>query len=157
MTTRKCSNIHMYSTEENTQQSPCGKCKFVILLSSHSDVPVITLKPTCLWCCKTLESPLDCKIKPVILKEINTECLLEGLMLKLRLQYFSQLMWRANSLEKTLMLGKTEGRRGWQMMRWLGGWHHRLNGHEFEQAPGDSSGQGSLAFCRHDWATEQQS
>ena len=57
-----------------------------------------------------------------ILKETNSEYSLEGLMLKLKLQYFGQLMWRADSLEKTLMLGKTEGkRRGWQRMRWLDG------------------------------------
>ena len=58
-----------------------------------------------------------------ILKETNPEYSLEGLMLKLKLQYFGHLMQRAKSLEKTLMLGKTEGRRrkGWQRMRWLGG------------------------------------
>ena len=58
-----------------------------------------------------------------ILKEISPEYSLEGLMLKLKLQYFGHLMWRADSLEKTLMLGKTEGRRrrGWQKMRWLDG------------------------------------
>ena len=58
-----------------------------------------------------------------ILKEISPECSLEGLMLKLKLQYFGHLMWRAHSLEKTLMLGKIEGRRrrGWQRMRWLDG------------------------------------
>ena len=56
------------------------------------------------------------------LKEINPEHSLEGLILKLKLQYFSHLMWRGNSLEKILMLGKTEGRRrGWQRMRWLDG------------------------------------
>ena len=61
---------------------------------------------------KTLESPLDCKeIKPVNLKEINSEYSLEGLMLKLKLQYFGHLIRGANSLEKTLMLEKTEGRR----------------------------------------------
>ena len=61
---------------------------------------------------KTLESPLDCnKIKPVILKEMNPDYSLEGLMLKLKLQYFGHLMQRVNSLEKTLMLGKIEGRR----------------------------------------------
>ena len=55
-----------------------------------------------------------------ILKEINALYSLEGLVLKLKLQYFGHLMQRANSLEKTLMLGKTEGkRRGWQRMRWL--------------------------------------
>ena len=70
---------------------------------------------------KTLESPFDCKeIKPVDLKEINPEYSLEGLMLKLKLQYFGHLMRRANSLEKTLMLGNIEDkRRGWQRMRWL--------------------------------------
>ena len=57
---------------------------------------------------KTLESPLDCKIKPVNSKEINPEYSLEGLMLKF--QYFGHLMKRANSLEKTLILGKIEGR-----------------------------------------------
>ena len=58
-----------------------------------------------------------------ILKEISPECSLEGLMLKLKLQYFGHLMWRANSFEKTLMFGKIEGRRrrGWQKMRWLDG------------------------------------
>jgi len=75
---------------------------------------------------KTLESPLDCKeIQPVHAKEINPEYSLEGLMLKLKLklQYFVHLMWRTDSLEKTLMLGKIEGRRrrGRQRMRWLDG------------------------------------
>ena len=57
-----------------------------------------------------------------ILKEINPEYSLEGLMLKLKLQYFGHLMWRTDSFEKTLMLGKIEGRRrGWQRMRWLDG------------------------------------
>ena len=58
-----------------------------------------------------------------ILKEISPGCSLEGLMLKLKLQYFGHMMWRADSLEKTLMLGKIEGRRrrGWQRMRWLDG------------------------------------
>ena len=58
-----------------------------------------------------------------ILKEISPEYSLEGLMLKLKLQYFGHLMWRTDSLEKTLMLGKIEGgrRRGWQRMRWLDG------------------------------------
>ena len=61
-----------------------------------------------------------------ILKEISPEYSLEGLMLKLKLQYFGHLMWRADSLEKTLMLGKIEGgrRRGWQRRRWFG-WYHK--------------------------------
>ena len=73
---------------------------------------------------KTLESPLDCKeIQPVSPKGINLKYSLEGLMLKLKLQYFSHLMRRTDSLEKTLMLGKIEGRRrrGRQRMRWLYG------------------------------------
>ena len=68
---------------------------------------------------KTLESLLDCKeIQPV-----NPEYSLEGLILKLKLQYFGHLMQRTDSFEKTLMLGKIEGRRrrGWQRVRWLDG------------------------------------
>ena len=66
---------------------------------------------------------MNSKIKQLILKEINLEYSLEGLMLKLRLQYFGHLMRRADSFEKTLMLGKIEGRRrrGQQRMRWLDG------------------------------------
>ena len=81
-------------------------------------------------------------------KEINPEYSLEGLMLKLKLQNFGHLMRRVNSLEKTLILGKIEGRgrRGWQRMV---GWHHRLNGHEFEQTLGDGDGQGSLVCAVH--------
>ena len=61
---------------------------------------------------KTLESPLDCKeIQPVNLKEISPEFSLEGLMMKLKLQYSGHLMRKTDSLEKTLMLGQTEGRR----------------------------------------------
>ena len=73
---------------------------------------------------KTLESPLDCKeIQPVHPKGDESGCSLEGLMLKLKLQYFGHLMRRVDSLEKTLMLGKIEGRRrrGRQRMRWLDG------------------------------------
>ena len=70
---------------------------------------------------KTFESPLDCReINQSILKEINLDYSSEGLMLKLKLKYFGHLMQKANSLEKTLMLGKTEGkRRGWQRIRLL--------------------------------------
>ena len=73
---------------------------------------------------KTCESPLDCKeINQSILKEISPEYSLEGLMLKPNLRYFGHLMRRADSLEKTLMLGKIEvrSRRGRQRMRWLDG------------------------------------
>ena len=73
---------------------------------------------------KTLESPLDCKeTQPVHLKEIGPGCSLEGMMLKLKLQYLGHLMQRVDSLEKTLMLGGIGGRRrrGRQRMRWLDG------------------------------------
>ena len=73
---------------------------------------------------KTLENLLDCRdSNQSILKENSPGCSLEGLILKLKLQYFGHLMWRADSFKKTLMLGKIEGRRrrGWQRMRWLDG------------------------------------
>ena len=73
---------------------------------------------------KTLESALDCKdSNQSILEEISPKYSSEGLMLKLKCQYFGHVMWRTDSLEKTLMLGKIEGRRrrGWQRMRWLDG------------------------------------
>ena len=66
-------------------------------------------------------------------------------MLQLKLQYFGHLMQRAYSLEKTLMPEKIEGRRKRDEMV---GWHHRFNGHEFEETPGDGEGQGSLVCCR---------
>ena len=83
-------------------------------------------KNWCFWTVvleKILESPLDCKeIQPVHSKD-QSWCSLDGLMLKLKLQYFGHLMRRVDSFEKTLMLGKIEGRRrkGWQKMRWLDG------------------------------------
>ena len=86
------------------------------------------LKNWCFWTVvleKTLESPLDCKeIQPVHPKgDVHPGCSLEGLMLKLKLQYFGHLIQRADSFEKTMMLGKIEGRRrrGRQRMRWLDG------------------------------------
>ena len=82
-----------------------------------------------------------------ILKEISPEYSLEGLMLKLKLQYFGHLMRRADSLEKTLMLGKIEGEKRGTTEDEMVGRHHRLNGHEFEQALGGGDGQGSLSCC----------
>ena len=81
-----------------------------------------------------------------VLKKINPKYSSEGLMLKLKLWYFGHLMQRADSLEKTLMLGKVKERRrrGWQKMRWLGS---SLSGHESEQTLGDSEGQGILSCC----------
>ena len=93
-----------------------------------------------------MESPSDCKeIKPVNPKEITPEYSLEGLMLKLKLQYFDQLMQRADSLEKTLMLGKIEGRSRKGRQRWLDG--ITGNGHEFEQTLRAGDGQGGLVCC----------
>ena len=79
-----------------------------------------------LWCWRRLLKVLWTarKSNQSILKKVNPEYSLEGMMLKLKLQYFGHLMGRTNSLEKTLMVGRTEGgrRRGWQRMRWLDGW-----------------------------------
>ena len=85
------------------------------------------------------------RLEESLLKEISPEYSLEGLMLKLKLQYFGHLMRRTDSFSKTLMLGGIEGRRRreWQRMRW----HHWLNGYEFEQALRDGEGQGSLVCC----------
>ena len=76
------------------------------------------------------------RLNQSILKEINPKYSLEGLMLKLKLQYFGHLMQRIDSLEKTLLLGKTEGRRRRRQV----GWHHQLDGHGSEQAPGVGDG-----------------
>ena len=85
-----------------------------------------------------------------ILKEISPEYSLEVLMLKLKLQYFGHLMPRANSLEKTLMLGKIEGMTEDEMV----GWHHRLNGHGFGWTLGVGDGQGGLA-CYSSWGCKE--
>ena len=86
--------------------------------------------------------------KHSILKEISPEYSLEGLMLKLKLQYFGHLMWRTDSLEKTLMLGKDwrQEEKGTSEDEMVG-LYHLLDGHEFEQAPGAGDGQVSLACC----------
>ena len=115
-----------------------------------------------LWCWRRLlRIPWTAqRSSQLILKEINPEYLLEVLMVKLKLQHFGHLMWRNDLLEKTLMLGKIEGRRrsGWQRMRWLDGITDSM---EWVWAAGVGDGQGSLACCspwchrvRHDWATE---
>ena len=109
-------------------------------------------KNWCFWTVvleKTLESPWTARrSNQSILKEISPEYSLEGLMLKLKLQYFGHLIWRADSLGKTLRLGKVEGgrRRGRQRMRWLEGITNSVN-MSFEKAPGVGDGQRSLACC----------
>ena len=70
-------------------------------------------------------------------------------MLKLKLKYFGHLMRKANSLDKTLMLGKIESMRRRGRQDEMVGWHHRLNGHEFEQTTGDSEGQGRWCAAVH--------
>ena len=97
-----------------------------------------------------------------ILKEISPGCSLEGLMLKLKLQYFGHLLWRADSLEKSLMLGKIEGRRrrGWQRMRWLDGITYTWTWVWVDSGSWWWTGRpGVLWFMGsqrvgHDWATE---
>ena len=98
-----------------------------------------------LWCwSRLLRVPWTARrCNQFILKEISPEHSLEGLMLKL--QYFGHLMQRNDSWEKTQMLGKIEGRRRREQQ--MVGWHHQVNGHEFEQTPGDSGGQESLVWC----------
>ena len=82
-----------------------------------------------------------------IIKKISPGCSLEGLMLKLKLQYFGHRMHRADSLEKTLVLGKIEGRRRRVREDEVVGWHHWLNGHEFAWTPGVGDGQRNLVCC----------
>jgi len=108
-----------------------------------------------LWCWRRLLGvpSMARRSNQSILKEISPEYLLEGLMLKLKLQYFGHLMLKTDSLEKT------HAGKDWSQEK--GTWHHRLNGYEFEQALGVGDGQGSLAFCNlwgrrvgHDWVSE---
>ena len=117
-----------------------------------------------LWCCRRLLSvPWQARrYNQSILKEISPECSLEGLMLKWNLQYFVHLMWRTDSLEKILMLGKIEGRRrrGWQRMRWLDAlrtqwmWVWVNSGSWWQTGrPGVLQSMG-LQRVRHDWVTE---
>ena len=100
-----------------------------------------------LWCWRRLlQVPWTARrSNQSILKETSPGCSLEGLMLKLKFQYFGHLIRRADSFVKTLMLGKIEGRkrRRRQRMRW----HHRLNGHGFGWSAGVGGGQGGLMCC----------
>ena len=103
-----------------------------------------------LWCWRRLlRVPWTARrSSQFILKEISPEYSLEGLMLKLKLQYLGHLMGRIDSLEKDTDAGKDWR---WEEKRMtedeMVGWHHWLNGHEFEQAPGVGDGLGSLACC----------
>ena len=110
-----------------------------------------------LWCWRRfLRVPWTArKSNQSILREINPEYSLEGLMLKLKVQLFGHLIWRANSLEKTLMLGKSRGQeeKGATEDEMVG-WHRQFNGQEFEQTLGDSEGQGSLV-CSSPWGCKE--
>ena len=111
-----------------------------------------------LWCWRRLLRVPWTARRPnqYILNETNPEYSLEGLMLKLKLQYFSHLMRTANSPEKTLSdAGKDWGQEKGATEDETVGWHHQLNGHEFEQASGDGDGQGSLVWCSP-WVTKSQ-
>ena len=109
-----------------------------------------------LWCWrKLLRIPLSARrSNQSILEVINLEYALQGLRLKLKCQYFGHRMQRADSLEKTLLLGKTESRRRRGQQDEMVGWHHGLHGHKFEQALGDGEGQGSLVGCSP-WGCEE--
>ena len=117
-----------------------------------------------LWCWRRLlKAPWTSRrSNQSILKEISPGCSLEGLMLKLKLQYFGHLMWRADSLEKTMMLGGIGGRRrrGWQRMRWLDGITDSMDLSWVNSGSWWWTGRpGVLQFMGlqrvgHDWATE---
>ena len=116
-------------------------------------------KPECrridvfeLWCWRRLlRVPWTARrYNQSILKEISPGCSLEGMMLKLKLQYFVHLMWGVVSLEKTLMLGRIGGRTEDE----IAGWHHGLDGHEFDWTPGVGDGQGGLVCC-NSWGCKE--
>ena len=101
-----------------------------------------------LWCWRRLlKVPWTARrSNQSILKEISPECSLERLMLKLKLQFFGYLMWRGLIWEDP-DVGKDCGQEKGATVDEVVGWNHQLNGHEFEQTPGDSEGPESLAFC----------
>ena len=114
--------------------------RWTIKKAEHQRIDAFKLR-----CWRRLLSGTARRSNQSISKEINLEYSLEGLMLKL--QYFGHLMRRTDSFEKTLTLGKIEGRRrrGWQRMRWSDGIIDSMG--EFEQPPGDGEGQEGLACC----------
>ena len=102
----------MWELDHKENWAPKNWCFWTVVLEKTNTLGLVLKVP---WIAR--------RSNQSILKEISPEYSLEGLMLKLKLQYSGHLMWRTDSLEKTLMLGKTEGRRrrGWQRMRWLDG------------------------------------
>ena len=123
-------------------------------------------KNWCFWTAvleKTLESPLDCKeTQPIHSKGVNFGCSLEGLMLKMKLQYFGYLMWRTDSLEKILMLGKIEGRRrgddrgwdGWMASPTQWTWVWTSSGSWWWTGKSAMLQSMGLQRVTHDWVTE---
>ena len=127
----------------------CERC--IIKKAEHQKIDAFEL-----WCWRRLlRVPWTPRgSNKSIQKEFNPEYSLEGLMLKLKLQYFGHLMWRVGSLEKTMMLGKIEAKRRGVAEDEMVRQHHQLNEHEFEQILGDSGGQGSLVCCSP-WGCKQ--
>ena len=110
-----------------------------------------------LWCWRRLlRVPWTARTSNQSILKISPGCSLEGLMLKLKRQYFGYLMRRVNSLEKTLMLGEIGGKRKkGTTENEMAGWHHWLDGREFEWTPGVDDGQGGLACC-NSWVSMSQ-
>ena len=128
----------------------CGCESWTIKKAEHQIIDAFEL-----WCWRRLlRVPWTARRTNQSILKISPEYSLEGRILKLKLQYFGHLMQRADSLEKTLMLGKIEGRRrrGWQDE--IVGWHHRLNGHRFGWTPGAGNGQRGLV-CYGSWGCKE--
>ena len=108
-----------------------------------------------LWCWRrVLRVPWTARRSNQSIQKIIPGISLEGMMLKLILQYFGHLMRRVDSLERTLMLGGIRGRRKRGRQDEMAGWYHRLNGCEFEWTPGVGDGQGGLACC-YSWGCKE--